>query len=96
MDQKDLCQQMKNAFLLGNYFKVFEFLKTYPLEEQLSLLYKDQISSIIVRSALALEDRRTPEIETMIEENPELSELFHAFEPFFNVLLKVFSEYKPK
>lgn len=88
MDQKDFYNQLKNAFLLGNYHKVFEFLKTYSLEEQ-HLLYKDEICSLIVRSFLALEDRQTPEMETLIESNTDIKTVHDILYPFLHVLLYV-------
>lgn len=88
MDQKDLYNQLKNAFLLGNYHKVFEFLKTYPLEEQ-NLLYKEDICCLIARSFIALEERKTSEIESFMNGSPDLKKMLNFLSPYLVPLLKV-------
>ncbi len=87
MDQKDVYNQLKNAFLLGNYHKVFEFLKDYTLDD-LSI-YKEEICSLIVRSFLALEDRQTPEMHSFLEGIPDLNKIYELFSPFMIPLIQV-------
>lgn len=88
MDQKDFYNQIKNAFILGNYHKVFDFLKTYAFEEQ-NFLYQEEICSLIVRSFIALEDRKTPEIQKTINSNPDLEKMLSFFSLYVQPLLEV-------
>ena len=89
MNEKDLYTQLKNAFLLGNYFKVFEFLKTIKLDDLDNMLYRDEIASVIVRSAVVLNERKTPEIQATIDQNETLKSSQEIFEPFLNILQQV-------
>lgn len=90
MNEEDLYSQLKNAFLLGNYFKVFEFLKTCKMDELNDMLYKDEIASVIVRSGLLLSERKTPEIQATINQNKTLKGFNDILEPFLKILQQVF------
>ena len=87
MDQKDIYNQLKNAYFLGNYHKVFEFMKTSPLDEQ--TLYRHSICSLIVRSFVALGDRQTPEIVSYMVENPDLKKTEEILYPYLISLSEV-------
>ena len=89
MNEKDLYTQLKNAFLLGNYFKVFEFLKTIKLDDLDNMLYRDEIASVIVRSAVVLNERKTPEIQATIDQNKTLKKSNQFLEPFLSILQQV-------
>lgn len=85
MEYEDIYNMFKNAYLLANYSKVFELIKTYQLDTYGDR--KSEILSIIARSYLGLGNRITAEITSQLNEIPEIIETYKTCEKFFGKLV---------
>lgn len=81
MDDKDIYNQFKNAFLLANYLKVFELFKSF--NENTFQEYKAEVYFIITRSYLALGSRKTTEITELINSNETIFKYLKVMELFY-------------